>query len=117
MFELTLENIKNRIRVDVDFDDAEIEYLLLPAAKMEIKGAVTKEEAFYTSSPEVESLFNLAVINVIGHHYENRSTTTQFEKVSIPQSSLSLIQTLRGAHAVWKSEDLNTESEFIQSNL
>lgn len=41
MFELSLENIKNRIRVDADFDDTEIEYLLLPAAKREIKSAIT----------------------------------------------------------------------------
>lgn len=114
MFELTLENIKNRIRVDADFDDLEIEHLLLPSAKAEIKGAVTDNEAFYTSTPEIESLFNLAVINLIGHHYENRSTTTQFAKTEIPESSLALIQTLRGAYAKWKSADSNTESEFIQ---
>lgn len=109
MFELSLENIKNRIRVDADFDDTEIEYLLLPAAKREIKSAITHEEAFYQSDKEIESLFNLAVINTIGHHYENRNTTTQFEKVSVPQSSLSLIQTLRGEYARWKQVNSSTE--------
>lgn len=106
MFKLTLDNIKNRLRIDDgDFDNEEIEHLLLPAAKREVKGAVTHEEDFYTSNTEVESLFNLAVLNIIAHHYENRSTTTQFEKIEVPRSSLALIQSLRGEYAVWKSED------------
>lgn len=109
MFELTLENIKNRIRVDVDFDDKELEYLLLPSAKRKIKGAVTRNEAFYKSDKEIECLFNLAVLNLIAHYYENRSITTQFEKVEIPQSSRGIIQTLRGEYALWKSANSNTE--------
>lgn len=109
MFELTIDNIKNRIRSDVDFDDDELKYLLLPAAKRKIKNAVTREEAFYTSDDEVESLFNLAVLNTLGHYYENRSITTQFEKVEVPQSSRALIQSLRGEYAVWKLANSNTE--------
>lgn len=109
MYELTLENIKNGIRVDHDFDDNEIQYLYLPAARRQVKGAITDDEGFYTSNDEVISLFNLAVINHVAHHYENRSTTTQFEKVETPQSSLALIQALRGEYAKWKSANSSTE--------
>ena len=109
VYELTIENIKNAIRVDHDFDDNEIQHLYLPAAKRQVKGAVTNDEGFYASNDEVNSLFNLAVINHVAHHYENRSTTTQFEKVEIPQSSLALIQALRGEYAKWKSANSNTE--------
>ncbi|RIL22708.1 head-tail connector protein [Staphylococcus gallinarum] len=109
MYELTIENIKNAIRVDHDFDDNEILYLYLPAAQRQVKGAITDDEGFYTSNDEVTSLFNLAVINHIAHHYENRSTTTQFEKVEIPQSSLALIQALRGEYAKWKLANSSTE--------
>lgn len=109
VYELTLENIKNRIRIDVDYDDEEIEYMLLPAAKREIKGAITSNEDFYNSNEEVKALFNLAVLNTIGHNYENRSTTTQFERVEIARSSLAHIQALRGEYAKWKSANSNTE--------
>ncbi|MDW4351476.1 head-tail connector protein [Staphylococcus saprophyticus] len=109
MYELTLENIKNRVRIDVDYDDEEIEHMLLPAAKREIKGAVTSNEDFYNSNEEIKALFNLAVLNTIGHNYENRSTTTQFERVEIARSSLAHIQALRGEYAKWKSANSNTE--------
>lgn len=109
MYELTAENIKNRIRIDIDYDDNEIENLLLPAAKREIKGAVTSNEDFYDSDEEIKALFNLAVLNTIGHNYENRSTTSQFERVEISKSSLAHIQALRGEYAKWKSANSNTE--------
>ena len=117
MFELTLENIKNRIRVDADFDDFEIEHMLLPAAKAKVKGAVTDNEAFYTSTPEIESIFNLAVINHIGHDYENRSTTTQFAKTEIPESSLALIQTLRGGLMQNGNRQTQTQNQNLFSNF
>ncbi len=57
----------------------------------------------------VQSQLNLAVLNTIGHNYENRSTTTQFERVEIARSSLAHIQALRGEYAKWKSANSNTE--------
>ena len=137
MYELTLENIKNAIRVDHDFDDNEIQHLHLPAAKRQVKGAVTNDEGgyeethttiatpicevskttitefrnedFYNSDEEIKALFNLAVLNTIGHNYENRSTTSQFERVEIARSSLAHIQALRGEYAKWKSANSSTE--------
>lgn len=108
MLTLNLETIKNAIRVDHDFDDEQIEYLLLPAAEQEVQGAISgygKADQFYKNN----ALYNLAVINYIGHHYENRSTTSQFEKHDVPASSLALIQTLRGSYETWKSDASNTE--------
>ncbi|REI31456.1 head-tail connector protein [Staphylococcus felis] len=107
MLTLSLEDVKNRLRIDHDFDNAEIEGLIA-ASQQEIQGAVSgygKADKFY----ENNALYNLTVINQVGHHYENRSTTSQFTKHDVSHSSLALIQTLRGAYAVWKSENSNTE--------
>ncbi|MHB7934163.1 head-tail connector protein [Staphylococcus haemolyticus] len=107
MLTLELEEVKNRLRVDHDFDDDEIEGLI-QASEQEIQGAVSgygKADEFYKRN----ALYNLAVINQVGHHYENRSTTSQFAKHNVAPSSLALIQSLRGAYALWKSEGSNIE--------
>lgn len=107
MLTLELENVKSRLRIDHDFDDDEIEGLI-QASKQEIQGAVSgyaKADEFYKGN----ALYNLAVINQVGHHYENRSTTSQFAKHNVAPSSLALIQSLRGAYALWKSEGSNIE--------
>ncbi|PTF20437.1 DNA-packaging protein [Staphylococcus devriesei] len=107
MLTLELEEVKNRLRVDHDFDDDEI-LGLIQASEQEIQGAVSgygKANAFYKGN----ALYNLAVINQVGHHYENRSSSSQFTKHDVPHSSLALIQSLRGAYAVWKSDASNTE--------
>ncbi|MEB5794031.1 head-tail connector protein [Staphylococcus hominis] len=107
MLTLELEEVKNRLRVDHDFDDDEI-LGLIQASEQEIQGAVSgygKANAFYKGN----ALYNLAVINQVGHHYENRSTTSQFAKHNVASSSLALIQSLRGAYALWKSEGSNIE--------
>ncbi|MGV3095501.1 head-tail connector protein [Staphylococcus borealis] len=107
MLTLELEEVKNRLRVDHNFDDDEIEGLI-QASEQEIQGAVSgygKADEFYKSN----ALYNLAVINQVGHHYENRSTTSQFAKHNVAPSSLALIQSLRGAYALWKSEGSNIE--------
>ncbi|MEX2956503.1 head-tail connector protein [Staphylococcus pasteuri] len=107
MLTLDLEDVKARIRVDHDFDDNEIQGLIY-ASEQQIQGAVSgygQADQFYKDN----NLYRLAVINQVGHHYENRSTTSQFQRHSVSQSSLALIQTLRGAYARWKSDDSNTE--------
>lgn len=111
-FDLTnINDVKTAIRVDEysDWDDKQIMGVYLPAAKQKVMSAVTMDEAFYTSSDGVESLFNLSVLNHLANYYENRSITSQFEKSEIPSNSLAIIQTLRGLYAVWKSADSNTE--------
>lgn len=111
MLDLNLETIKIGIRIDHDFDDDYIKTVLLPAAERQVQGAITGygvDATFYKDN----ELYNLAVINHIGHHYENRSITSQFEKTEIPASSLAMIQSLRGEYARWKSAGLNTESKY-----
>lgn len=111
MLDLDIKSIKIGIRIDHDFDDDYIENVLLPAAERQVQGAITGfgvDTSFYKGN----ALYNLAVINHIGHHYENRSITSQFDKTEIPASSLSMIQSLRGEYAKWKSADLNTELKF-----
>lgn len=107
MLTLELENVKSRLRIDHDFDDDEIEGLI-QASKQEIQRAVSgygEADEFYKNN----MLYNLTVINQVGHHYENRSATSQFNRYDVPHSSLALIQSLRGAYAVWKSDASNTE--------
>ena len=107
MLTLELEEVKNRLRVDHDFDDDEI-LGLIQASEQEIQGAISgygKADEFYKDN----ALYNLAVINQVGHHYENRSTTSQFDKHNVAPSSLALIQSLRGAYALWKLEGSNIE--------
>ncbi|MBX5315959.1 head-tail connector protein [Staphylococcus caprae] len=110
MLDLNIDDIKIGVRIDHDFDDEYIENVLLPAAERQVQGAITGygvDTSFYKDN----ALYNLAVINHIGHHYENRSITSQFEKNEIPASSLAMIQSLRGEYAKWKSVDLNKESK------
>ncbi|PTF03976.1 DNA-packaging protein [Staphylococcus devriesei] len=107
MLTLELEDVKDRLRIDHDFDDDEIEGLII-ASEQQVQGAVSgygKADAFY----EENMLYRLAVINQVGHHYENRSSSSQFAKHDVPHSSLALIQSLRGAYAVWKLDASNTE--------
>ncbi|OFJ79146.1 DNA-packaging protein [Staphylococcus sp. HMSC056G08] len=102
-----------RIEMDFDLDDNYIMGVLLPSAINEVKGAVStnkEDEPFF----ENNSTFNLLVLNIMRHHYENPSTTSQFQKFEVPTSSLSLIQRLRGDLAVWRLENLNTESESMK---
>ncbi|MBW0770503.1 head-tail connector protein [Mammaliicoccus lentus] len=107
MFELTIENIKQAIHVDDDFDDNYIEGLLLPQAEQYVRGVISNgsDEEFYKDNLN----YRILVLNIIGHHNENRSTTSQFIKHPVPASSRSLLQRLRGEYAIWKLENSNTE--------
>lgn len=112
MFELKIKNIKQAIRVDDDFDDNYIENLLLPQAEQYIRGVISNgsDEDFYKDNLN----YRILVLNIIGHHYENRSTTSQFIKHPVPASSRSLLQRLRGEYALWKLENSNTESKHTK---
>ena len=109
MFELTTENIKKWIKVDGGYtdDDELIEKMLKPQAERYVRGVISnhKDEEFYKNNDN----YNLLVLNIISHHHESRSTTSQFIKHSVPESSRSLLQRLRGEYAIWKSENSNTE--------
>lgn len=102
MFKIdNVESIKKAIRVDHDFDDDLIMEVYLPSAINEVKSAVSladEDQEFF----EDNALFNLAVLNIIAHHNDNRSITSNEKSYDVPASSMSLIQTLRSDLAKWK---------------
>ncbi|MCD8921693.1 head-tail connector protein [Staphylococcus gallinarum] len=104
MFKLdSVESVKKAIRVDHDFDDDLIMEVYLPGAINEVKTAVSlddEDEAFYENNP----LFNLAVLNIVAHHNDNRSITTNEQSFDVPASSMALIQTLRSDLVKWRIE-------------
>lgn len=106
MFDLeNKESVKKAIRVDHDFDDDLIMEVYLPSAINEVKTAVSlaeEDESFY----ENNILFNLAVLKIVGHHYDNRSTTSNEQVYEIPVSSLNHIQTLRSNLAKWRKDNI-----------
>lgn len=106
MFKIdNVESIKKAIRVDHDFDDDLIMEVYLPGAINEIKTAVSleeKDQPFY----ENNGLFNIAVLNVIAHHYDNRSTTSNEQTFEVPASSIKLVQTLRSDLAKWRKDNI-----------
>lgn len=107
MFEIdNVESIKNAIRVDHDLDDNLIMGVYLPAAESEVKTAVSLEESdadFYEDNP----LYNLAVLNIIAHHYDNRSITTNEAINDVPASSMKLVQSLRADLVKWRKEHVD----------
>lgn len=106
MFKLdNVESIKKAIRVDHDFDDDLIMEVYLPGAINEVKTAVSldsEDEPFYKDNPT----FNLAVLNIIAHHNDNRSITSNEQSFDIPASSIKLVQTLRSDLAKWRRDNI-----------
>lgn len=117
MFDINdIDSVKRAIRVDHDFDDELIMNVYVPSAIQQVKTAVslnTKDEPFYKDNP----IFNLAVLNIVAHHNDNRSTTSNEQSFYIPQSSLTLIQALRGNLVNWRKKNgIEGDSiEFEQS--
>ena len=93
------------IRVDHDFDDDLIMQVYLPGAISEVKAAVSLDEEddkFYNDNP----IFNLAVLNIIAHHYDNRSITSNEQSFDVPASSMKLVQTLRSNLVKWRKDNI-----------
>src|SRR5699024_12065854 len=83
------ESVKKAIRVDHDFDDDLIMNVYLPGAINEVKTAVSlndEDKGFYENNP----LFNLAVLNIVAHHNDNRSIRSE-EHTSELQSRFDLV--------------------------
>lgn len=106
MFKIdNVESIKKAIRVDHDFDDDLIMQVYLPGAINEVKAAVSldeKDDKFYNDNP----IFNLAVLNIIAHHYDNRSITSNEQSFDVSASSMKLIQTLRSNLVKWRKDNI-----------
>ncbi|KRM95329.1 head-tail connector protein [Loigolactobacillus rennini] len=104
MFKIdNVESIKKAIRVDHDLDDDLIMGAYLPAAEKEVRTAVSLDKAdtaFYQNN----AVYNLAVLNLIAHHYDNRSITSNEPVNDVPAASLKLIQTLRADLVNWRKD-------------
>lgn len=85
---LTLDQVKNNLRVDHDFDN---EYLtgLIAGAQAFVLGAIEVKEA-----PE-DSRFDIACMFLVAHWYENRTGTAN-GMGEIPFGVTALIHQLRG---------------------
>ena len=114
MFKLDdIESIKRAIRVDHNLDDDLILNVYLPAAQRQIKAAISLDEKDY-SFFESNSVYNLAVLNTLAHHYDNRSSTTDTPKQEVPLSSLTLIQALRGDLEKWRAENVEVDTDGLE---
>ena len=114
MFKLDdIESIKRAIRVDHNLDDDLIINVYLPAAQRQIKAAISLDEKDY-SFFESNSVYNLAVLNTLAHHYDNRSSTTDTPKQEVPLSSLTLIQALRGDLEKWRAENVEVDTDGFE---
>ncbi|MBC1402138.1 phage gp6-like head-tail connector protein [Listeria booriae] len=104
---MKIEMIKNHLKVEHDFDDDLISQIYLPTAQSEIKGAVSfqDDESFF----ENRSTFNMAVLLLVGHYYENRKATSLNNMNEIPFGVDSLIQRLRGEHSKWNLDNSTPE--------
>ncbi|MRB43174.1 phage gp6-like head-tail connector protein [Bacillus thuringiensis] len=85
---LTLEQVKNNLRVDHDFDD---DYLngLIAGAQAFVLGAIE------VKTPPEDSRFEIACMFLVAHWYENRTGTAN-GMGEIPFGVTALIHQLRG---------------------
>lgn len=92
-----IENLRNTVKVDHQFDDDLLLNVYLPASQWEIKRAITstetpETEAFFTDN----RLFELAVLLLVKYYYDNRVAADAVSRIEVPFGVESLIQTLRG---------------------
>lgn len=106
-FVIDLNVMKKHLKVDHNLDDDLIENVYYPAAIADIKGAITFDDqsAFFKDN----ATFNIAVLMVLGHFYENRKTTSIRNVHEIPLGILSLVQRLRGEFAKWNLKNSTNE--------
>lgn len=93
---MTLEEMKNFLRVDHDFDDKFIELTMKSSMKY-VKNAITSEEN--NSFFEDNELYDLAVFMLTGHWYEKKVAAVEKPLSEIPFGVISIIQQLRGMYS------------------
>lgn len=85
---MDLAEIKNYLRIDHSLDDVLID-TFKNAAESYIYSSIEKQEVD-------DKRFDLAVLLLIGHFYNNRSATTNENIQNLPLGVTSLIHQLRG---------------------
>ncbi|MBC6310146.1 phage gp6-like head-tail connector protein [Listeria sp. FSL L7-1582] len=98
----SMENLRNTIKVDHNFDDDLILNVYLEASKTEIRRAITSSDTvenavFFQNN----RLYELAVLLLVKYYYDNRVAATATSQIEIPFGVNSLIQTLRGDYLLW----------------
>lgn len=95
---MTLEEIKDYLHIDADFDDDDdLLEMLLEAAKQFIKEATGKE------FEEENKLYKLLILILISHYYEHREAVSDGTLTEVPYTIKSLLTHLSIAGA-WDNE-------------
>lgn len=93
---VTMQEVKDNLRIDHDFDDDLIKRFLNAAEKY-IKDSVTlspNREPYFADN----ALYDLGVILLASHYYESRLAATEKEVKEIPYGVTSFITQLEAAY-------------------
>ncbi|WP_413722690.1 head-tail connector protein [Sodalis sp. RH24] len=99
---LTLAQIKAQCRIDSDITD-EDELLMLLAGAAEARAMAFMNRTIYADVvPDLDlegillnDAMRLAMLQIIGHWYEHRSSVTDFEQSEVPMAFKYLLQPYR----------------------
>lgn len=97
-----------KVRGLLNLDNGEDGQLLssyVASADAYVRGAITDDDDFYTSSDEVKSLFELAVVSLAGTYYQYRLALSQVQTYEVDLTTKSVIGQLRGRYDVWSEKE------------
>ncbi|MEC5268268.1 head-tail connector protein [Heyndrickxia coagulans] len=90
---LTLDEVKNSLRISHNLDDGMLKNYL-SAATLQIEKAITNDESLYESL-QLDTRFKIAVSMLVSEWYENRMGLEEKHLREIPDGIISFVHTLR----------------------
>lgn len=88
---VTLEEVKQGLRIDEDYEDSFIETITIPAAENAIRGALRRTwESLYEQHGEIPVEIKNAIIMLCGSLLKNREADATFEVKANPAFRLLL---------------------------
>lgn len=88
---VTLEEVKQGLRIDEDYEDSFIETITIPAAENAIRGALRRTwESLYEQHGEIPVEIKNAIIMLCGSLLKNREADATFEVKQNPAFRLLL---------------------------
>ena len=88
---VTLEEVKQGLRIDEDYEDSFIETITIPAAENAIRGALRRTwESLYEQHGEIPTEIKNAIIMLCGSLLKNREADATFEVKQNPAFRLLL---------------------------
>ena len=88
---VTLEEVKQGLRIDEDYEDSFIESITIPAAENAIRGALRRTwESLYEQHGEIPVEIKNAIIMLCGSLLKNREADATFEVKATPAFRLLL---------------------------